>query len=312
MPARSKLKNKLSKSFLTLHKLGLKFGLQIIPDNPYSQVANIQKLKGTMDVWAKKSELPGIETSINEQLNILKETCLPYIEEYKNNAVYEEAIKYFGYREYGPIEAQALHSIIRRYQPKRIIEVGSGISTYCTLKALSLNKQEAFITCIEPHPSSKLKTLNGINLIQKEVQTIPAQEFMQLEKNDLLFIDSSHTVKPGSDVNYEILEILPRLQSGVIVHFHDIYLPFDYQRSLFTTLWQWQETSLLHAYLINNHKAKVLFCLSMLHYDCPEALKKIFPNYNPQKDKISGLNYGVDNLDKFETHFPASIYFKIT
>jgi len=129
-----------------------------------------------------------------------------------------------------------------------------------------------------------------------------------LQQGDLLFIDSSHTVKPGGDVNYLILEVLPRLRKGVIVHFHDIYLPFDYQRDVLQTFFHWAETSLLRAFLIFNDKARIIFCLSHLHYERRDALREVFLEYSPQGD-VNGLR--LEEYKPFKLvpeHYPSSIY----
>ena len=289
--------------------------MQIIPNSYYSSVADIHYLQKTKDRWAKKSELPGISSDLDEQFENVKATCLPYKNEYVGNKSYKEAVSGHYGPGFGYIEAQALHSVIRFYKPQKIIEVGSGVSTFCSTAALSLNEKETssktqFVS-IEPYPSDKLKAVKNITLIEQDVQAVPIDVLTDLGENDLIFIDSSHTVKPGSDVNYLILEILPRLEEGVIVHFHDIFLPFDYQRDVLENFFQWCETSLLRAFLVNNKKVKILFCLSQLHYDRKESLKEIFPEYNPQSDN-NGLIYGI--YKPFETiskHFPASIYIQI-
>ncbi len=310
-----KLRNLAKRMILKIHKLSIRLGLHILPVHYYSPVPNILELERTKDIWAKKSDLPGIFIDLEDQAKNLKNICLPYQTEYVGNKIYQEGVsKHFG-PGYGYIEAQALHSVIRYYKPKKIIEVGSGVSTFCMLKALDLNRKETgirtLLTCIEPFPSNILSDTDNIDLVIKNVQNISVNLFSELEANDMLFIDSSHTVKPGGDVNYLILEILPRLKSGVIIHFHDIYLPYDYQRTLLRTFLHWSETSLLHAFLIFNSKAKIIFCQSMLHYDCQDALTKTFPEYNP--------NLGVHGLDDetekpFEVdyrHFPSSIYIQI-
>jgi hypothetical protein len=130
--------------------------------------------------------------------------------------------------------------------------------------------------------------------------------FEELGAGDLLFIDSSHTVRPGSDVNYIVLEVLPRLRPGVIVHFHDIYLPYDYQRNVLRTYFQWMETSLLRAYLVNNSRTRILFCLSQLHYDRPSVLQEVFPEYVRAPDED-----GLEAPNSLQGHFPASIFFEV-
>ena len=176
------------------------------------------------------------------------------------------------------------------------------------LKAIHLNDNcKINFKCIEPFPSENLKQLDGIKLIPDKMQRVSLDTFLELEKNDILFIDSTHTVKPGSDVNYLILEVLPKLKKGVIVHFHDIYLPYDYQRNLLETYFQWMETSLLRAFLINNIQVEIIFCLSLLHYDKPNILKEVFPDYIQQSGK-EGLQ---DDRYDPKSHFPSSIFIRI-
>jgi hypothetical protein len=239
-------------------------------------------------------------------LPIYEKICIPFQSEYIGNQNYLKASsEHFG-PGFGPIEAQALHGIIRYYKPGRIIEVGSGVSTYCSLKAIEKNNH-GHITCIEPFPSDKLKSLSQISLIEKEVQKVPFETFDSLSNNDLLFIDSSHTVKNRSDVNYLVLEVLPRLNQGVIVHFHDIFLPYDYQIDILRAYLQWSETSLLRAFMINNDKAEIIFSLSQLHEDKKRDLLDVFPEYNPLKT-FNGLT---EEPRPWNDHFPSSIYIKI-
>jgi hypothetical protein len=306
------VKDVLKRLFLTIHKLFIKIGIHILPVHYYTPVPNIIELERNKDEWTKKSALPGIYCDLDAQLNNLITICLPYQKEYLGNKAYREGgSEHFG-PGYGYIEAQGLHAIIRHFKPRNILEVGSGVSTYCSWFASNINEREtgkkALITCIEPFPSERLKAFSGIKLIQKKVQNIPFNIFNKLDSGDLLFIDSSHTVKPGSDVNFLILEVLPRLKAGVIIHFHDIYLPYDYQRNVLQTFMHWTETSLLRAFLINNNKVNIIFCLSQLHYDRKEGLSKVFPEYDPQMD-ISGLCDNIyDPFSPRDKHFPSSIF----
>ena len=296
----------LDSVFLRFHKLGLRAGIQIVPNHYYSSVADINYLAKNRNNWAKKSNLPGIISNLDNQIINLKKICIPFQREYLGNKNYFKAVSdHFG-PGFGFIEAQALHGIIRYYKPNRIIEVGSGVSTYCSLKATEMN-HHGNITCIEPFPSDKLKSLSSIELIENEVQKVSLDTFDLLDNNDLLFIDSTHTVKTGSDVNYIILEVLPRLKPGVIIHFHDIFLPYDYQIDILRAYFQWSETSLLRAFLINNNKSEIIFSLSQLHEDKKEALLEVFPEYDPLKT-INGIT---EEPRPWKAHFPASIYIKI-
>ena len=307
------IKRLIKKGSFQIHKLALRAGLVVLPKHFYSSVSSVVELERTKQRWAKKSELPGIDAALDEQAANLSRICLPYRDEYSANKAYLDGTSgHFG-PGYGYIEAQALHGVLRHYRPARVIEVGSGVSTWCMVTALQCNEAagspKAHVTCIEPYPSEVLSNMGGVELIKAEVQTVPVTTFEALGAGDVLFIDSSHTVRPGSDVNYLILEILPRLRSGVVVHFHDIYFPYDYQRDVLRTYFQWMETSLLRAYLIFNSRARVIFCLSQLHYDRPHVLQEVFPGYVRAPDK-DGLEV-VRNSKESSGHFPASLCFEV-
>ena len=298
-------------AFLQLHKLGIRFGIHVLPVHYYSPVANILELDRTKRVWARKSALPGVAVNLDAQVENLRAICLPYQEEYLGNKVYHEGAKDFR-RAYGYIEAEALHAVIRHYRPRRVIEVGGGLSTYCMLTALRMNEEEGHgswsMLSIEPYPSQSQRALGRIKLINEQVQAVPLELFADLCENDFLFIDSSHAMKPGSDVNHLILEVLPRLRSGVLVHFHDIHLPYDYPRDVLENFLHFNETSLLHAFLVFNNRIKIVFCMSQLHYERRDALREVFPDYDPQTE-ANGLRNGKHKpFAAIHEHFPSSIY----
>ena len=261
-----------------------------------------QEIKNILDLnkdksWQKKSVLNGIKIDLENQIKNIKKIVLPFRDEYKNGEIYNEAIKLNSGPGYGVIEAQALHGIIKYYSPKKIVEIGSGVSTHCMLSAGAKN-----ITCIEPYPSNFIKKNTKIKLIKKKLQHCDIKIFEDLSAGDFLFVDSTHTLKIGSDVSKIYLEIIPKLKPGVIIHIHDIFFPYNYSRDINNTIFQWLETQMLQALLIDNSKIEILFCMSHLHYDFSNALKEIFPMYKPQSD-IDGIAI---NSDK--RFFPSSIY----
>ncbi len=311
-----RLRIQAKRQLFALHKLGTRLGIHVLPVHYYSPVPDLPALERTRDVWARKSELPGIDVDLDAQVRNMETACQPYQGEYQGNAAYTYATEHTFGPGYGYIEAQALHGVVRHFKPSRVVEVGSGVSTWCMLHALRMNRDESgrefTVTCIEPYPSDRLKALDEITLINQEVQRVAFDDaFAELGENDILFIDSSHAVKSGSDVDYLFLEILPRLHPGVIVHIHDIYLPYDYPPFVLQTFFHWMETSLLRAYLINNTRVEIMFCESMLHHDRPEALKRVFPEYRPAAVGPDGLMHNKAFEPLTDEHFPASIYLRI-
>ena len=306
-------KNLAKRTFFRIHRLGTRIGLQVVPVHYYSPLPNVLELEKTRSRWAKPSDLPGIAVNTTEQMKNLKTTCRPYLDEYRNGNLYEAAAKSSGVRGYGELESQILHAVVRYRKPSQVVEVGSGTSTFCIAGALSRNRAEGHaskMTCIEPYPMDSLRSLD-VELISERAQDVPIRIFTQLRENDFLFIDSSHQVKAGGDVNHLILEVLPRLHPGVIVHFHDIHFPYDYPRDLLKNFFPWTETSLLRAFLTFNDHYTVLFSMSLLHYKCPDELKQVLPGYSPQLDKDGLLE---DRWKPFEYppgHFPSSIYLQV-
>lgn len=291
--------------FVQGQRLASRAGLNIVPNHYYAQIADLNELSRTTASWAKRAPMQGIGTDLVAQSETLRRMVLPYIDEYRDNAAYLEG-QANGYGPgFGYVEAQCLHGVLRSLQPRRVLEIGSGVSTHCAIHAMALNPEPGRITCIEPYPTSYLRHLTNIELVERKVQDIDMATVDALESGDLLFIDTSHAIKPGGDVPFIYLHILPRLKSGVVVQIHDVYLPYLYQRDLFDSVFQWSETVLLAAMLTNNPRLSVLFSLSMLHYDRPELLTGLFPGYRRADDQ--------NGLASRQTagHFPSSIYLRI-
>jgi hypothetical protein len=306
---RRAFKELAKRALRALHEAGLRIGLIVLPRHYYVPVADLRELRRTRKVWAKRSTLTGIAVNLDQQAIALRHLVLPWRHEYRDERFYINACARDAGPGYGRIEAMALHGMVRALKPRRIVEVGSGVSTAITLEADRLNRSDgdpgATITCVEPYPRPWLRSA-PVELIGVPVQQAPASLFESLEAGDLLFLDSSHTVKTGGDVNLLVLEVLPRLAPGVIVHIHDIFLPYDFQRDADRTIFQWQETALVHAWLIGNREVEILFAMSMLHYDRPAALAEAFPGYRRQADRDGLACRGADAGD-----FPSSLWLRI-
>lgn len=283
----------------------LRTGLVIVPNHYYVECPDVNLLAATCDEWAKPSRMVGIDSTVDDEIDWLRKSCQAFIGETTGNRVYLEATAGRLGPGFGYIEAQVLHCFLRFTQPRRIVEVGSGVSTACALHAIALNQHRCEITCIEPSPKEWLLREKLITLKKQTVQTIPLEFFAGLKSGDFLFIDSSHAVKTGSDVNFLILEVLPRLKAGVFVHFHDITFPYCYNPDSLRSFIHPQEAALLQAYLIGNRQLHVLFSLSRLHHERSHEMREILPEYRPMP-MTTGLS------DSSATgHFPSSIYLQV-
>lgn len=179
-------------------------------------------------------------------------------------------------------DALILFSMIRKIKPKRIIEIGSGFTS-----ALMMDVNERYfhntieMVFIEPYPELLLQRMRGkdeerYKVIATGVQSVPIKEFKKLESGDILFIDSTHVSKFNSDVNYELFDILPNLNPGVIVHFHDVFDGFEYPLQWLKNGWAWNEDYLLRAYLMGNKDYDVLLMNDYLVRRYPRMLLKSF------------------------------------
>ena len=286
------------------------FGINVIPDHFYSSIPNIKELKNSQS-WRKPYSLIDINgTDLEKQLQWVKTCC----SEKNQEIMKSKDIHFLSCQEneygFGKIEADFLYSFISRFQPQKIIQIGCGVSTKTILMATQDKNYKADITCIEPYPTPYLierSRSSEINLIAEKAQEVSLDLLTNIGENDLFFVDSTHTVKPGSEVNRIILEVLPRLKKGTFVHFHDIYFPYDYHPEILTKqIYFWNESILLQAYLTNNPKYEIKASMSMLHYYKQEELKQLLPNYQPHRIHEYGL---FENTP--DRHFPASIYLQV-
>lgn len=181
---------------------------------------------------------------------------------------------------YGHGDADLYYSIIRRYKPRRIIEIGSGQSTLAALLAVEANRKEGTdcaITCIEPYEMPWLEK-TGVTVMRERVELVDLALFGTLAANDILFIDSSHVIRPRGDVLREFQEIVPSLASGVLVQVHDIFTPRDYPELWLRDLRRlWNEQYLLESFLAFNDRFEVICAANWLKHSHFEALAQASP-----------------------------------
>ncbi|MCX6056684.1 MAG: class I SAM-dependent methyltransferase [Chloroflexi bacterium] len=266
----------------------------------YSPVPEIADL-GRRYIWKEKSELPGVDFHPDRQVQILNslgeqyghECSWPPVSTGNPTDFFTENNSFsFGC-------AASLHSILRYYKPHKVLEIGSGNSSLIFSGALTQNALESHpsdYTVVDPYPSPLLQHILPCltKVIPERVELMNIALFEDLKTNDVLFIDSGHTVRTGSDVNFLFLEVLPRLAHGVIVHIHDIGLPFEYPEVYFTNpsfRMFWTESYLLQAFLTFNSQYDVLLALNYLMSEKRQEFMLAFPKYDPSKHKAASGSF---------------------
>ena len=218
-------------------------------------------------VWPPAPEVLGIDFDASGHERILREIFPRWMPKYDHPERAGELTPTTQFCTQNPafswLDARAYFVLLNEWRPRRLIKVGSGHST---LLAADVNRRffdgGMDITCIEPYPRDFLSGgVPGVNrLVVEKVQNVALTEFASLQAGDILFIDSSHVAKTGSDVNFLYFDVLPRLASGVRVHIHDIFLPHDYPREwVVNENRSWNEQYLLRALLMHSSAFRVKF-----------------------------------------------------
>lgn len=256
-----------------------KVGVFPITDHYYEPLFNNKHLRYSLN---NDRELSGISRNDAEQLSLLAQFQyqheLSLIPENNNN----DLQFCFNNPSISGADAEYLYCMVRNFKPRNFIEIGSGYSTLLVKQAIEKNKQEdSLYNCnhisIEPYEMPWLEK-TGIKVIRKLVEEVDLQFFKVLGTNDILFIDSSHIIRPQGDVLFEFLEILPSLNPGVIIHVHDIFTPRDYtHKHLVEDVLFWNEQYLLEAFLTCNDKFKIIAAVNYLKNHYPEEMKQKFP-----------------------------------
>lgn len=266
---------------LALFDAAQKFGVHIRPVHFYSPVPDTSNIPEK--TWTMTYDFPGITIS-EEKCRAFFDRLAPYAGEMTQFPKEKGANHGFYYDNsaFCTGDAYLLYCIVRDLKPRRIIEIGSGFSTMLMRSAIDRNGAGE-ITCIEPFPNADIERLaatGAVTLRRDIVQNIPIDAFDVLEANDILFIDSTHVSKIGSDVNYELLRIVPRLKPGVTVHVHDIFLPFEYDRRwVVEKKIHWNEQYVLAAFMAFNSEFSALFANMLCEVETYRSIaRQAFPD----------------------------------
>lgn len=272
------------------------------PGHYYSPIPDIQEVRESAATIFNRdvTHIPGVDINEQGQLDLVKE-FIPFYKAIPFPHEKEEEYRYYfdnPYFSYG--DGVILYSMMRYFTPKRIIEVGSGFSS---AQMLDMNQKysdgQIDIDFIEPYPERLNSLLTEADkqvctIIEKPVQQVEPEFFRKLEKNDILFIDSSHVVKINSDLSYLLNEVLPALKTGVIIHFHDIMWPFEYPLKWIKNGRAWNEAYFLRAFLQYNTAFEILCFNSYLDLHHTRYIKMNMPLQ--LRKPTSKITYGNSSL----------------
>jgi hypothetical protein len=248
------------RSFAFLERV---FNLHLTANDYYSPIPSVKDLP--KDIYDRPFSLGGIDMNGAGQQALLRDVFPRYLAEYTPVAN--------GGLSLG--DAYALYAFVRDRKPRRMVEIGGGDSTFIAMAAIERNRADGYpchFTCVEPYPRPFLRNAQwpDYTLLEAKVQEVDLSLF---DDADILFIDSSHVAKLGSDVNHEMFEILPRLKPGCLIHWHDIVIPTNYWRDWTESGTQfWNESYLLHAFLMYNRAFRVIWAARWFKLEHPDLL----------------------------------------
>ena len=288
---------------LIINKFLSIFRLTIVPLHYYTPLTELKIIPNHK--LLEKADFSKINYNQSESLLFLNnlEKQIKYFSKLDHFKIGQ--LKKYG-KGYGYLESIILQSMIAKIKPTKIIEIGSGVSTFCMLSALKDLNYEFEMLIVDPFISEQLEKLVSKNLnitiIKEKAENVEINNYLKFNA-DFLFIDTSHAVKPLGDVDFIYNRLLPKVNS-CIIHIHDIFFPYLYQNNLKDNPWyQWSETQLLYCYLTNNNKSKIILDTSELFHNKKDVYVKIFPNV-----KLAKFEKGL-RIDKDEDrYFPSSIY----
>lgn len=262
-----------------------RLGWHLVRADAYSPVVDAEAL--APDAFTQAAPMPGLELDLDGQVERLQ-ALEPQLRSWHppRDPPGDDWGFHLHNPYYGPLDAELLHSMLRRHRPTRVLELGSGYSSLVIAAAAADNRDEGHPlehTIVDPGMSALTERLAGARRLRTPAQSLDASEFETLGAGDVLFVDTSHAVRAGGEVVRIVLEVLPRLSFGVIVHFHDVFRPFEYPRVLFEHYnLHWQEQYLLQAFLAFNQNFNVLFAAHALARLRTEPVRALVPSLTPR------------------------------
>lgn len=259
-------------------------GFDLVKRSFYSPLPDWRRLPES--TWSTPSSMRGVTFDVEAQLAHLTADLAPYLAEFTPPRARQAGPVAYHYENgfFGAVDADVLYATIRHHRPRRVIELGSGFSSLVIAEALERNRDDGrdgahdvYDPFSRPDLAPEIRKVAELHLVS--ANDVPLSAFAELEAGDVLFVDTTHTVKLASDVNYAILDVLPVLRPGVVVHFHDVFSPWEYPREWFTDPEVfWAEQYLLQAFLMFNDAFAVTLGVNALVQAHPGVVAELMPS----------------------------------
>jgi hypothetical protein len=274
------------RAYLTAHRTAERAGLHVVRasyDSPIPRRGDLPE-----DIHERTSPMRGIAWDPAAQLAFAERELGPYLVEFRPRADpgAPDGVFRLDNHTYDRVDAELLYAMLRWAKPAQYVELGSGYSTLIAAQALEANARDGRpgeVRCYDPYPSPHVTARDDLGRCVERVsaQDVPEAVVAELQAGDVLFVDTSHTVKLGGDVNRIVLDLLPLVTFGVIVHFHDIFLPRDYSAGHIAGAHFWTEQYFLQAFLSGNDDWEVVVGGQAIALEDPERLAKLIPSFRP-------------------------------
>src|SRR3954447_3093510 len=240
----------MTRRYRYVRRLARRFGYHVVAANFYSPIPELDEVPPAL--WERPDEMPGVAWSLDDQLEFVQGSLGEHLRAFTAPSGYTARNPLFP-----PVDAEILDAMVRWAGPRRVIELGSGFSSLLIASALP---DEASYRIVDPFPADRLgQAARTPEVAKLSTFDAPGDWFSELEAGDILFADTTHTVKVGGDVSRLILDVMPRLAPGVLVHIHDFFRPFPYPRVLYEEFGvYWQEQELVQALLCANETWEIL------------------------------------------------------
>lgn len=271
-------------------KMADRYDISVRSNHYYEPTFHPRGLRKKLDA---ERALPGLD--LNETLQLQTIASMTFSDELRQIPMESTRDDEFGYNNiaFASGDAELLYDFVRLLKPRRILEVGSGRSTLIATLARKANLRDdpayrCDHVCIEPFEAPWLES-TGVTVLRQKVENVDIGLVRELEANDILFVDSTHVIRPQGDVLHEIFEMYPAVKSGVYIHVHDIFTPRDYPEEWICKERRlWDEQYILEAFLSFNREFEVVAALNWLHHNHSDKLANACPILAQQPDREPG------------------------